>query len=105
MNLSFASFNAPYNPVRFIYEKIASFDTVPYGPKNNDNYNQTSFIWTTFFHQIMLVAKYPKNRNQACSHGGIRGWSPQNLFKFLQTLFCQKIFLLKNIIKTKVLAP
>jgi len=44
MNLSFASFNAPYNPVRFIYEKIASFDTVPYGPKNNDNYNQTSFI-------------------------------------------------------------
>jgi len=42
-----------------MYEKrIASlsiFDTAPYGPENNGNYSQTSFIRTTLFCQIMSV--------------------------------------------------
>jgi len=31
------------------------FDTAPFGPKNNGNYSQTSFIRTTLFRQIMSV--------------------------------------------------
>jgi len=51
------------------------------------------------------LARYPENRNQACSHGGIRGQCPLDLFKLLQILFCQENFLLKNMIKTEVLTP
>jgi len=51
------------------------------------------------------LARLPENRNQTCSHRGIRGQSPRNLFKLLQILFCQENFLLKNIIKTYVLTP
>jgi len=35
--LSFASFNAPYKPVRLMYEEkqqVFNFDTAPYGPEN-----------------------------------------------------------------------
>jgi len=101
--LSFGSFNAPYNPVHFMYEKrIASIQFLILRllvPKIT-----VTTVRPRLSNNVGL-ARYPENQNQACSHGGIRGQSPLNLFKLLQILFCQENFFLKNIIKTEVLTP
>ena len=46
------------------------------------NYSQTSFIRTTLFRQNVGLARYPENRNQTCSQGGIRGQSSINFLCF-----------------------
>jgi len=62
--LSFASFHAPYNPVRFMYGKrTASIQFLilhliilcALWSRKYGNYTQTSFIQTTLFRQKMLV--------------------------------------------------
>ena len=51
------------------------------------------------------LARYVENQNQTCSHGWHSGVIPPIFFELLQILLCQENFLLKNIIKTKVLIP
>ena len=67
---------------------------------------QSDLVYLNYFvlSNNVGLARYPENRNQTCSHGGIRGKSSLNFFE-LQLLFCQENYLLKTIIKTEVETP
>ena len=109
--LSFASFNAPYNPVRFMYGKrTASIQFLilcliilcALWSQKHGNYSQTSFIWTMFRQKMSVWRGILKIGIRPVATGSIRWKSSLNFFALLQILFHQENFLLKNIIKTEV---
>jgi len=109
---SFASFNAPYNPVRFMYGKRTA--SIPFlilrllilcasWSRKYGNYSQNWFTNYFVLSKNVGLARYPENRNRTCSHVGQSGAILPEFFVLLHILFCQENFLLKDIIKTFVL--